>query len=52
MYDRIQKQEFESKVSLHERYFKRINELSFALVQQANDQNNHDNLSNAPSFVN
>ena len=37
MYDRIQKYEFEGKVSLHERYFKRINEFSYALFQQAND---------------
>jgi hypothetical protein len=32
MYDRILHYEFENKISLHERYFKRINELTYSLV--------------------
>ena len=38
MYDRIANFQFENKVSLHERYFKRINELSYSLVQHGIDQ--------------
>lgn len=34
VYERIQIQPFESKVNLHERYFKRINEMSYSLVQK------------------
>ena len=34
MYDRISSVKFENKVSLHERYFKRINELSYILMQK------------------
>lgn len=36
MYDRIAKEKFENKVSLHELYFKRINELAYELVQKHN----------------
>lgn len=32
LYDRIQRHQFENKISLHERYFKRINEMSYSLV--------------------
>ena len=41
MYDRIAKDKFESKVTLHELYIKRINELSYMLVQKhsTGDQN-------------
>lgn len=35
MYDRIAKQEFQSNVNLHEKYFKRINEMSYTLVQES-----------------
>ena len=41
MYDRILTAQFENKVSLHERYFKRINELSYSLVQQGIDSKPH-----------
>jgi hypothetical protein len=47
MYDRILRFEFENKVSLHERYFKRINELSYSLVQHGIEKNNIDTMSNA-----
>ena len=32
MYERILAQPFENKIGLHERYFKRINELSYDLT--------------------
>jgi hypothetical protein len=51
MYDRILRYEFENKVSLHERYFKRINELSYSLVQHGIDKNNIDTLSNASKQI-
>jgi Sec7-like guanine-nucleotide exchange factor len=34
MYDRIANDKFENKVTLHERYFKRMNELSYILLQK------------------
>mmetsp|Transcript_28778 Transcript_28778/g.43456 ORF Transcript_28778/g.43456 Transcript_28778/m.43456 type:complete len:357 (+) Transcript_28778:1554-2624(+) len=37
IYDRIARIQFENKVSLHERYFKRINELSHSLFQHQFD---------------
>ena len=51
MYDRILRYEFESKVTLHERYFKRINELSYSLVQHGIDKNNIETISNASKQV-
>ena len=44
MYDRILMQPFENKIGLHERYFKRINELSYNLTQHGFESSKNKNI--------